>query len=69
MMSAFFKMADINTEFFLGKTEFIKVLAPKNVQEKESNMSLRKGWTNWSLGSDLSIRTSHSCQILIFWPS
>ena len=66
------------------KLELIQALAQTSVQEKESIISVRYGWTNLSLGSlfwhheaeprdaktatlgtDLSIRTSHSCQILI----
>ena len=45
----------------------------KNVQEKESIFSVRYGWMakpcdakTMTLGTDLSIHTSTSCQILIF---
>ena len=39
---SFNQMVDVyvNAGYFLGKTEFIKTLAPESVQEKESNMSL-----------------------------
>ena len=50
MMSVLFKMADINVGVlkgkngnvgvFKGKNGFIKALAPKSMQEKESNMHL-----------------------------
>ena len=50
MMAVLFKMADINVGVFKGKNgnvgvfkgknEFIKALAPKSMQEKESNMHL-----------------------------
>ena len=41
MMSVFVKMADVNAENF-KVNEFIQALAPKSMQEKESNMCLRK---------------------------
>ena len=40
MTSVFFKMADVNAEYFKGESEFTQVLAPKSMQEKESNMNL-----------------------------
>ena len=42
MPSVYPKMADVNWKVFKGKNEFIQALAPKSVQEKESNMRLRK---------------------------
>ena len=40
MMSVLLKMADLNVGVFKGKNGFIKVLASKSMQEKESNMRL-----------------------------
>ena len=62
------------------KLQLIQALTQKSVPEKESVISLKYGQTNLflgalfdeprdaetvTLGTDLSVRTSHSCQILI----
>ena len=58
MTSVLFKMADVNVEYLKGQIVFIKVLEPKSMQQKESNMRLWIGKTILPLGQSLVMPNS-----------